>query len=82
MAGWHLTEITKGNLGAPSKILEECEEFLDACDQELPILILWELSDLIGAIDAYLKQFHPSISIEDLINHAKKNSQMFKDGVR
>lgn len=80
--GWHLRRIDKGILGNASKILEECEEFLDAEDQKLPILVLWELSDVIGAIEAYLKKFHPSIKIEDLIAHAKKNSEMFRTGVR
>lgn len=82
MAGWHLRHIQKGILGNSSKILEEVEEFLDAEGQKLPILALWELSDILGAIHAYLRKFHPSITLEDLIAHSKKNSEMFEKGFR
>ena len=80
--GWHIDKIEKGVLGESSKILEEVLELIDTEKQNLPIISLWELTDVIGAIEAYLYKHHPSITINDLLNHSRKNSQMFKEGVR
>ena len=55
--GYHLTEIKKGTIGELSKIVEELKEFKDAQYQSAKIMILVELSDLIGAIDLYNKKY-------------------------
>lgn len=64
--GYHLIEIEKGKRGEPSKVREECAEFMDAIDQECEIMALVELSDLYGAMRAYLAKHHPSMSMLDL----------------
>ena len=51
---YHVTEITKGIIGEWSKVIEEIEEYRDALLQECKIMAIIELSDLYGAIDAYL----------------------------
>ena len=63
--GYHKVEIKKGILGEYSKIREEFEELTDAVGQNNPILILVELSDMIGAIESYSKKWN--ISLLDII---------------
>lgn len=82
MAGYHVLQIEKGVYGEPSKIREETEEFLDAVQQQNPILALVELSDLMGAIQGYLNTTHPNVDIHDLINMAYLTEKAFKDGTR
>lgn len=62
----HLAPIVKGQLGKVSKIEEELAELKDALEQGNPIMALVELSDLYGAMEAYLKENHPNISMDDL----------------
>ena len=50
MAGYHLQNITKGKLGTVSKIQEELDEAVDSVNQKVKIMLLVELSDLIGAV--------------------------------
>lgn len=80
--GFHIKNIEKGILGDSSKILEEINELIDAENQDLKILVLWELSDVIGAINLYLLKHFPGISLQDLIKMSIKNSELFKEGVR
>lgn len=80
--GFHKREIEKGELGELSKIFEEIEEVKDAQSQGQKILLLWELSDVIGAIESYLERHHPNITFEDLKNHSDLNKRCFIDGTR
>lgn len=81
--GYHKRKIKKGTYGEISKITEEYEELLDAVEQENKIMILAELSDLMGAINQYLKNhYNNSIHIHDLITMAKATKSAFKDGDR
>jgi len=80
--GYHLKNIEKGKLGEPSKIREELEEFLDAVNQECSIMALLELSDLLGAIKAYLEKHHPSITMQDLETMRAITERAFKSGAR
>lgn len=80
--GYHLREIDKGVLGEASKVREEVEEFLDAVDQGVSIMALVELSDLIGAVQAYLEVHHPSVSLQDLIAMSNVTARAFKNGRR
>lgn len=78
--GYHKSEIKKGILGEYSKIQEEFEELTDAVEQDNPILILVELSDIIGAIEEYSKKWN--ITLEDIVNMNKLTKKAFKDGSR
>lgn len=80
--GYHIKEIEKGTLGEPSKIFEEVEEFRDALEQKCYIMALVELSDLIGAIEAYLKRHHRDITLHDLKIMSDITARAFKNGFR
>jgi hypothetical protein len=79
--GYHKQEIFKGILGDSSKIREEFEEFLDAVEQENPILELCELADLLGAIEAYsIKKYN--ISLIEIYRMTEATVSAFKEGER
>lgn len=80
--GYHLREIEKGILGELSKIQEELDELRDAESQSSKIMVLVELSDLIGAIDAYLKHNALGITINDLIIMSNITKRAFENGRR
>lgn len=80
--GLPLKEIEKGVLGEASKVREELEEFLDATEQDCSIMALLELSDLVGAIKAYLAKHHPSIGLLDLVQMSRITERAFKSGAR
>jgi len=81
--GYHLREITKGRLGEFSKIREEFEELSDAMEQDAKILVLCELADLVGAIDAFVKQeFKGSIGFDDVILMTQMTRDAFEEGER
>jgi phosphoribosyl-ATP pyrophosphohydrolase len=60
LPGYHTRPIEKGVLGEPSKIMEEAMEFIDACAQGVKVMALVELSDMMGAVQAYLAKHHPA----------------------
>ena len=78
--GYHLKDITKGELGEFSKIKEEFEELEDAEAQKDPIMILCECSDLICAISHYISKWN--MTIFDLQNFNHKTERAFKAGKR
>lgn len=80
--GYHIKEIEPGVLGEKSKIREELEEFIDALDQDCSIMALVELSDIIGAIKSYLEQYHPTVTVDDLMKMASITQRAFEDGTR
>lgn len=82
MAGYHDAPITKGVYGELSKLQEELDELKDAEQQGVKILALVELSDLVGAIEQYLKIHHPGFTIRDLRDMAALTHKAFKEGVR
>jgi hypothetical protein len=63
--GYHLTNIRKGTFGEVSKIEEELEELKDSIYQENKVMILNELSDLIGSIEGFLEKRFSDISLDD-----------------
>jgi len=79
--GYHVTSIEKGVLGQRSKIREEFEEFQDAVRQNNPVMALIELSDLIGAIEAYAVENH-NISLGELVKMKDATARAFRDGTR
>lgn len=82
LPGYHLSNIEKGTIGELSKIYEEIEEIKDAENQNAKVMILCELSDLIGAIQAYLDKHHNSLNIMDLVTMARITKRAFDNGHR
>lgn len=80
--GYHIKEIKKGELGELSKVYEEIEETKDAEEQGCSLMVLIELSDTLGAIEAYLEKHHPSISMDDLAKMKDITKRAFKTGRR
>ncbi len=79
---YHQHEIPKGEVGEFSKIKEECLELEDAVGQKNKIMVLIELSDLIGAIKLYVASYYGNISIKDLEKMADLTISCFEDGTR
>jgi len=79
---YHLDKIEKGVYGELSKVQEEILEALDAKKQDCELMVLIELSDAIGAIEAYLEKYHPSITLESLIKMSKITKRAFTSGHR
>jgi hypothetical protein len=82
LPGYHARPIAKGVLGEPSKIAEEIDEFMDACEQGVKIMALVELSDAVGAIAAYLGKHHPGLTIDDLLAMNHVTERAFRNGRR
>jgi hypothetical protein len=78
--GYHQTEIPKGELGKFSKIEEEFLELKDAHEQSNSVMALCEMSDLIGAIEAYAARWN--VSLIDLLRMKEATERAFKDGTR
>lgn len=78
--GYHKKEIPKGVIGEFSKIEEEFLEAKDAFEQGDTILLLCELTDLIGAIEEKAKRHN--FTLQDLIEFSNKTKSAFKDGSR
>ncbi len=81
MAGYHVREIKRGVFGEPSKITEEHEEFLESLEQKNPIMALFELCDLIGAIEGYVNKHH-NFTLEDLLIMKDATKRAFASGTR
>lgn len=80
--GYHIAQIEKGELGESSKIVEEVNEFLDAVDQGVQIMQLVELSDLMGAVQAWLSKHTPQTTIDDLLKMSAVTRRAFVNGFR
>lgn len=79
--GYHQSQIIKGVLGEYSKIREEFDELTDAINQNDSVLAICELTDLIGAIEAYSYPKY-NLTIEDLVKFSRKTKEAFKEGKR
>lgn len=77
---YHIKKIPKGVLGEFSKIEEEFLEAKDALNQDVSMMVLIELSDMLGAMEHYLKKYN--MTIEDLkkMNHVTQRA--FSSGRR
>lgn len=80
--GYHLNTIPKGSIGDSSKILEELLELQDAEAQGAKVMALVELSDLIGAVDHYLRKNYPAITLSDLVIMSAITERAFRNGRR
>ena len=78
--GYHKIKIKKGELGKFSKIKEEFLEAEDAHEQDNKVMLLLELSDLLGAIEKYASTYN--ISLDDLIKMKNATESAFQDGTR
>lgn len=73
--GYHINEISRGVYGEFSKIEEEFMEVQDAWEQRCAIMSLVELSDLVGAMEAYYGE-------EVFASYLNQSADvMFSDGV-
>lgn len=81
-AGYHIANIPKGEYGEISKIEEEIAELRDAASQGSKIMELVELSDIYGAIEGYLRKYHPGILMKDLKDMAGITRRAFQNGSR
>ena len=79
---YHTKKIPKGVLCELSKVYEECLEAMDADEQNNPVMVLLELSDIIGAIDSYLRKYYPTITLGNLIRMSEATKSAFQDGTR
>ena len=79
---YHKAHIEKGHLGFSSKIQEELDELKDAEQQQARILMLCEVADLIGAIEAYMKAKFSGFTLEDAIGMARLTQSEFEEGKR
>lgn len=78
--GYHIKKIDKGVLGEFSKIREEFLEAEDAIEQGNKVMLLVELCDMIGAIEAFVSGYN--ISLEDLLKMKDATNRAFLDGSR
>lgn len=73
---FHIVPITRGEYGYLSKVQEELEEALDAEKQENPLLLLIELSDIIGAVGGVADRIGSSledlVKFSNLVRHVRK----------
>ena len=79
--GYHKRVIEKGTIGEFSKVKEEIEELLDAAEQDCSILVLCELTDLIGAIESFT-QSKFNLTLEDLKAFSDLTKSAFVEGKR
>lgn len=79
---YHLRDIPRGEYGKPSKIVEECHEFVDALEQGCSLMALQELSDMMGAMQGYLDRYHPGMHVSDLYVMAEITKRAFESGAR
>lgn len=82
MAGYHIKDIVRGKFGEISKIEEELAELKDADEQGVKIMILCELSDMLGAMREYLVQHFPGITLKDLEDMSDVTRRAFLSGAR
>jgi len=80
--GYHLRKIKKGEYGEISKIQEELDELYDAIGQDNKIMAMCELSDIYGALEGYLKNYFPDLTMEDLKTMSEATKRAFEDGDR
>lgn len=78
--GYHKGIIKKGVVGEYSKIKEEFDELTDAIDQDNKVLIICELTDMVGAIEEYIKKYN--LTIKDLKDFSDLTKSAFKEGKR
>lgn len=74
MSKWHIREIAKGKLGELSKIREELEEAEDALEQDQILMLMFELSDIIGAAGKVGEKY--GMDLDKLVAFSKLRSKV------
>lgn len=72
--GFHKVKIKKGKYGELSKIREELDEAYDAEEQGQDLMLLIELSDMLGAIDAVARKY--GMTLNQLMKFAELRSKV------
>lgn len=80
VSGYHVSTIQKGVYGELSKIREELDEAVDAEAQGSSIMLLVELSDLYGALEAVAEKH--SMKMDDLKSMSDITKRAFRSGAR
>jgi phosphoribosyl-ATP pyrophosphohydrolase len=78
MSKWHKRVIIQGKLGELSKVEEELEEAFDAEERGQTLMLLFELSDIIGACGLVAAKY--GLSLDDLVKFSKLRSEVAKNG--
>ena len=78
--GYHSKQIPRGKFGEFSKIREEFLEAEDAFEQGNKVMLLVELSDLIGSIESFCLKHN--ITLSELIKMKDATKSAFNDGTR
>ncbi len=79
---YHVSTIPTGVIGERSKIEEELLELKDAEDQQNKIMVLNELSDLVGAVECYVEKNFPGFTLQDLVTMSNATRRAFESGHR
>lgn len=77
-----MSQIKRGTYGEITKVMEEAHEALDADAQGAKVMVLQELSDIIGAVQGYLEKHAPGYTLEDLIRMSHITRHVFESGHR
>lgn len=78
--GYHKKTIARGEYGKLSKVREELEEAIDAEEQGVRIMVLVELSDLYGALEAVAAEY--GVTMSDLAEMSEVTKRAFTSGHR
>jgi phosphoribosyl-ATP pyrophosphohydrolase len=76
MSYFHKKDIPKGTYGELSKIMEELHEAMDAEEQGQELMLIIELSDMLGAIKGVADRY--GVSLEQLDKFATLRSEVAK----
>lgn len=75
--------VIEGEYGEFSKIEEELDEVRESLEQNNKVMALVELSDMIGAVQGYLKKYYnDTITLNDLLLMNEATQRAFKSGKR
>ena len=80
--GYHDRIIPKAKAGSFFKMVEEMEEATDAYLSQNPIMLLVEPSDFYGAMELFLEQHLPGVSMDDVKRMQQVTARAFKNKVR
>lgn len=79
---YHKIPIPKGKTGFFSKIEEEFFELKDAFLQGNAIMLMVELADLFGAVEKFLENNYPGVTLEHVLKQARLTNEVFAKGGR
>ncbi len=74
MSDWHIRKIPKGTYGELSKIKEELEEAYDSEERGQILMLMFELSDIIGAAGGVAAKY--GMKLDDLVTFSKLRSEI------